>query len=164
MRTSLLMAVAVLVGGCQSDMPVQHFEDAKSDIPGSKCKGQDNDSDCKILVNIERSDSGCTVKVLDTQYTVGFKKGSGDKSIWWRIDSAPPGEYRFTADGITPKSTTIGWADNFKSPKLSEGGREFRWKNKNDPHQAGREYAYDIKVINEAGVKCQQDPIIKNQT
>lgn len=162
MRFTVLAITVLLFTGCGSD-PIVKAIAAGPPIGMAKCKGADSDSDCKILVNIDVAGAGCRVAVIESQKTVGVKKDSKDKQIWWVIDAAPPGEYRFTDTGIAPKPTTNGWNGNFKNDKLSDDGRAFSWKNKNADPQAGAEYEYEVSVINAAGVTCKQDPIIRNQ-
>jgi len=160
MRTIALTLVTILIAGCQTGMEVR----AGGPPQGTpKCQPSDNTDDCKILVTVSIVGSTCTVSVPREQLTVGVKRGAGDKFIWWKIDGAPPGEWTFTRNGIAPKATTTGWSDNFKNDKLSEDGTAFRWKNQNKAEQAGREYAYDINLINASGQTCKLDPIIKNQ-
>jgi hypothetical protein len=165
MRHWALPAAAALLAGCvvapQVD-PKFHGESEAADA--ARCGARDNDGDCVILVDVARTaDGGCRVAVRADQEVVGFARRAKDKWIFWKIDSAPAGEFVFVKNGIAPKADTRGWADNFKNPRALDGGRTYRWKNTNDERQAGAEYRYEVRVVDADGVACRQDPIIRNQ-
>jgi len=158
MRTIALTLIAFLIAGCQTGMRALA---GGPPLGTPKCLPSDNTDDCKILVSVSVVDGRCTVNVASGQMIVGVKRGVGDKWLWWKIDGAPPGEWTFTRNGIAPKAKTTDWSDNFKNDKLSDDGTAFRWKNRNN--EPGREYEYEINLINAAGQTCKLDPIIKNQ-
>jgi hypothetical protein len=139
----------------------------------ASCTAKDNVADCSILVDVSLNADGtkCSVAVLSSQTTVGFKKNAKEKKIEWEFTSSSPAGSRFAANGIAPKSTPstnpANWNNNFKNGGASHGGRQFNWKNDNDPGQAGTDYFYlvSVEVPGPGGtsLSCKQDPVIKNQ-
>jgi hypothetical protein len=163
---TLVAAAAVLLAACSSPR-MMHGASAAA------CKKKDNSADCAILVDVSlnAAETACTAKVLDSQLDVGFSKNSRDKWIEWMLSESSDERAGFTRDGIAPKTTPSGnetrWNDNFKNGGASHGGRQFKWKNLNDPAQAGTAYEYMVKVevrLNGGRtLSCQQDPVIRNQ-
>jgi hypothetical protein len=101
---------------------------------------------------------------------VGFKKNAKDKWIEWAFSGSSLTGAKFVSKGIDPKlpqANIDAWNANFRNGGADHGGRQFKWKNQNDPGQAGKEYEYLVKgeVPRPGGVTwtCTQDPVIKNQ-
>jgi hypothetical protein len=149
----------------------------KHSTPHPACKGQDNTADCYILVDahFDAAANRCSVGVVPSQSDVGFKNGAKDKWVQWMLtESAADAGFRFTRNGIDPKSSPPGstanvaaWNRNFSSGGADHGGDQYKWKNANDAMQAGNDYFYLVTVeLRRPGlptVTCTQDPVIRNQ-
>jgi hypothetical protein len=166
----LVTVLAVLlIAGCKS--PKGLGEDPST--RAATCKPQDSTGDCSIVVDAWlNADGSCDVAVVRSQLTVGFKNGAKDKWIHWTLTgSAADSGFEFARNGIAPKAMPDGnvarWNANFKNDGVSHGGRQFNWKNGNDPAQAGTDYAYMVTVeLPRPGttpLRCTQDPVIRNQ-
>jgi hypothetical protein len=156
---------AVLMSACAQQPP--GFVPATSGL----CKAADNDADCTILVDVAANPQGtnCTVKVLDSQFTVGFKRDAAEKWIRWEISGSSLEGARFARNGIDPKppqANIDAWMLNFKNGGADHGGRQFKWKNDNGPNQVARSYEYlvAVQVPRPGGATwdCKQDPVIRN--
>lgn len=161
--TTLSIAGCSAIKSTDTDPPPTFVETA--------CAANDNDADCSILVDVSmNADGTCSVEVLKSQYTVGFKRGAKNKWVQWSLTSSSPRDFRFASKGIDPKTSPADnvakWNANFKNGGASQGGRQFNWKNGNDPQQAGTVYVYMVNVELPrppgAPLTCKQDPFIKN--
>jgi hypothetical protein len=173
MRYQALILATVLCAGCQADRQDRHVMEAQLrwSLPGGlvKCQTTGNEDNCAIFVNITpdpndpTNPAKCKVAVTQEQFTVEFKKNAKGKWIYWQIDAAPSGRYVFTSAGIAPKKDVTAWNDNFKGGSTSGDGRAYRWKNTNEK-EGGGTFEYSVIVVNESGVTCPLDPVIKNQS
>lgn len=171
-RLSLAAAIAALLAAaCTPHMGVPGDIKPAASAP---CKSKDTDSDCHILVDVWPKDGGgCEVAVIRSQTTVGFAKNARDKWVEWELTaSAVSTGFRFTRNGIEPKTTPADnvdkWNSNFKNGGPDHGGRQFKWKNQNDPRETRAvDYLYMVTVeLQRPGapaLTCTQDPVIRNQ-
>jgi hypothetical protein len=171
-----MIAVATAISALLASACTHHQGLAQGSPPiaSAACKPTDTDSDCHILVDVWPKDGGgCEVAVVRSQHTVGFKKDARDKRIEWALtSSAESAGFRFSSNGIEPKTTPAGnetrWNDNFKNGGPDHGGRQFKWKNLNDPRvTAAVDYHYMVNVELRRPpappITCSQDPLIRNQ-
>ena len=143
-------------------------------IASAACKSKDTDSNCHVLVDVWPKDSGgCEVEVIRSQTTVGFAKDAKDKWVEWELTaSAASAGFRFAKNGIEPKTTpadnVANWNNNFRNGGADHGGKQFKWKNLNDPRETKAvDYLYMVTVElqrpNAPALTCTQDPVIRNQ-
>jgi hypothetical protein len=162
-RWAMPLAAAALLAGCEFGRTHgdTHLRPDPEDAP--ECRGVgagNNNADCKILVNVVPNGVGCTITVKPGQETVAFAAGASKKWVLWRIEGGVE-TYRFTTRGIEFKNDEDG---NFSKGMAVQGGRVFRWKNRNEAGDDG-DYEYGIEVRHQTtGVPCGFDPVIKNQT
>jgi len=97
---------------------------------------------------------------------------AGARSIVWRLDRG----YEFcpaSGDGVPFKTGNLDFQffdaartdnadgdDDHGPPDRCR--KNFRWKNKNEPHTAGRTYEYLLKFTGPGGQSCVKDPFIRN--
>lgn len=171
MLPPIITAAALFATGCTP--PRSMHPPGMGVASAAACKAKDTAADCSILVDAWLNPGGtCEVAVVKSQHTVGFKNGANDKWIEWALtESASDEGFRFASDGITPKAAPAGnidrWNRNFRNGGADHGGKQFKWKNGNDPAQAGTEYEYMVTVELRRPpapvVVCKQDPMIRNQ-
>jgi len=171
-RLSLATSIgALLAAACTPHMGVS---DGSPSIASAACEAKGSNSDCHILVDAWiKDDGGCEVAVIRSQDTVGFKKDATDKWIEWELAaSAANAGFRFSGNGIEPKPTPADnvrrWNDNFRNGGANHGGKQFKWKNLNDPRvTAAVDYRYMVNVElrrpSAPAVTCKQDPVIRNE-
>jgi hypothetical protein len=171
MLLPIITAAALFAVGCT---PPRSMHSGTGVARAAACKAKDSAADCSILVDavLREKDNTCVVTVVLSQQTVGFKKDAKDKWIEWELtESASDEGFRFVSDGIAPKAAPAGnidrWNRNFKNGGADHGGKQFKWKNGNDPAQAGTDYEYMVTVELRRppapAVVCMQDPVIRNQ-
>lgn len=170
-------AAAFLAAGCASNEPTNMGGFSPS-AKGNACKKKDNAADCYIVVDADYDPitNKCrSIGVVGSQSDVGFHVDAKDKWVRWLLtDSAIDAGFRFTAKGIAPKSSPPGspvnvaaWGGNFSNGGADHGGEQYKWKNGNDPAQAGADYLYlvtvEVRGTDGSMVTCTQDPVIRNQ-
>ena len=89
--------------------------------------------------------------------------GGRNVRITWEL----PRGFRFcraSGDGIRFKGETDGqfFDDDTDDPQGGGCFKKFRWKDKNDPHTAGKSYSYLIQFTSPSGTTCRHDPFIRN--
>jgi hypothetical protein len=128
------------------------------------CKGlgQSNNRDnCVILVAVTETASSCTVQVDASQASVVFDRFVRDRLIVWKLD-VNPGGYEFPEDGTKIKAGRDPFG-NFDAGTPWLKGQYFIRVNVNNLLGIG-EFPYTVKVENPIkGIRCEQDPLIRNQ-
>jgi hypothetical protein len=104
---------------------------------------------------------------------VGFDRDARDKWVEWELTpSASNAGFRFASKGIEPKTTPADnvrdWNNNFRNGGADHGGKQFKWKNLNDPRvprQVDYEYMVNVELRRPpaSAVTCTQDPVIRNE-
>jgi len=169
---SLTFIAAMLIAACTTP---HSMHGGSPHILTAACKGQDTEADCYIVVDawMTASDS-CAAEVVKSQETVAFKKNAPDKWIQWKLtDSSVDENFRFTGNGIAPKSTPADnatkWRANFTNGGTIQNDKVFRWKNLNSSSvTTTSDYLYMVSVElrrpHLAPLACKlQDPVIRNQ-
>jgi hypothetical protein len=133
---------------------------------GPHCAG---DGRCRVKISVDAGPpcSQATIRVDPEGAEMG--RSAGNRTIVWRLDT--PG-FRFCdGDGIRFKSGDVDFqffgpaaTDNDNGDDDAHGGckRNFRWRNKNEPHTFGKRYDYLIRFTGPNGQACVRDPFIRN--
>jgi hypothetical protein len=151
-RLGILSAGVLLLqlAGCAS----HEFAPTRADA----CKPTGNDKDCalEVVVREDTAKGECSVAV--NLQEIEFPRGVQDKFIYWKL--VGPAGYVFPDNGI---AIDRNFPPDFDKPKVMDGGRTFRWRNRHkqpDP----KVYYYGIVVENtDASITCFQDPRINNR-
>lgn len=166
---SFMTSISAMLAACAS--PIDKPNGPPS-IASTACKAKGNKADCYILVDAWKTNGDCKVMVVPSQATVGFDKDAKDKWVEWKLtENAADEGFRFTNKGIEPKTTPDGnvalWNSNFRNGGADHGGKQFKWKNQNDPAVTNAvDYRYFVEVeLRESGVTrtCREDPVIRNE-
>jgi hypothetical protein len=130
---------------------------------------QCNGATCKVTISVQGTTcSDATIRVQPDEVAMG--RGA-NKTVVWRFDG---GDFRFCAsDGVQFKTADTDFQFfGAGATDDEEGGdqtstpdpcrKHFRWRNKNEPHTAGKRYAYLIRFTGPGGQACVKDPFIRN--
>ena len=134
---------------------------------GSHCSGQGK---CPVSITVT---GPCTnpdnIKVSPDPVTMGR---SGQRTIVWRLERGfefcpangdavqfkrGDNDFQF----FDARRTDHPDGDDDAGPP-DKCRKHFRWKNKNEPHTAGRTYEYLIRFTGPARQSCVKDPFVRN--
>ena len=135
--------------------------------PRSHCDGAGR---CRVAISVTGSCTDQANIKVDPE-VVAMGDGAG-RTIVWRL----PQGYEFCpAKGDAVQFKTGNLDSQFFDARRTDHAdgdddhgapdkcrRNFRWKNKNEPHTAGREYEYLIRFTGPGGEACVKDPWIRN--
>ena len=124
---------------------------------------------CRVTVSVQGPTcSEATIQVSPDEVQMG--RGGG-RTIVWRLDNPA---FRFCAgDGVQFKGgdqdfqffgpgATDSDDGNDETSTAGPCRKNFRWRNKNEPHTFGKRYAYLIRFTGPNGQACVKDPFVRN--
>lgn len=132
---------------------------------GGHCGG---DGRCRIKVTVDAGQA-CSDATITVDPEVAQMGRGGGRTIVWRLDT--PGFAFCDGDGVRFKRGDLdfqffgaGATDNDNGDDDAQGGckRNFRWRNKNEPHTFGKRYEYLIRFTGPGGQACVKDPFVRN--
>ena len=133
---------------------------------GSNCAG---DGRCRVTISVDAGQPCTDARIRVDPEVARMGTQGGGRIIIWRL--ATPGYSFCGGDGVHFKTSDLdfqffapGATDNDAGDDDGSGGckRNFRWRNKNEPHTFGKSYSYLVRFTGPGGQVCVKDPFVRN--